>query len=111
MGSPLGPLFANFYMTNLENNILEESNYKPLIYCRYVDDIFVVVDHEDQLLQIKNEFEKNSVLEFTYEIEKQNKFVFLDVVIQKVNGKLVTSVHTKETNDGTCLNYNSICPL
>jgi hypothetical protein len=45
MGSPLGPLFANFYMANLENNILNDLDTKPLIYCRYVDDIFVVIDN------------------------------------------------------------------
>lgn len=43
MGSPLGPLFANFYMANLENNILKETDSKPLTYCRYVDDIFIVI--------------------------------------------------------------------
>ena len=47
MGSPLGPLLANFYMANLENNILRTSNFKPLTYCRYVDDIFLVIDNVD----------------------------------------------------------------
>ena len=42
MGSPLGPLFANFYMANLENSVIPtiDSHERPLIYCRYVDDIF-----------------------------------------------------------------------
>ena len=43
MWSPLGPTFANFYMENLEQSILLDNNIKPSVYCRYVDDIFVVV--------------------------------------------------------------------
>ena len=31
MGSPLGPCFVNYYMTNLENNILREIDMS-LIY-------------------------------------------------------------------------------
>ena len=39
MGSPLGPLFSNFYMCHLENRILSQysSETKPTIYCRYVE--------------------------------------------------------------------------
>ena len=43
MGSPLGPTFANFYMGNLEQSVHRDQNIKPNIYCRYVDDVFVVV--------------------------------------------------------------------
>ena len=46
MGSPLGPLFANFYMSNLENEVLLNWSEKPVVYCRYVDDIFLVINNE-----------------------------------------------------------------
>ncbi|XP_076030369.1 uncharacterized protein LOC143018666 [Oratosquilla oratoria] len=39
MGSPLGVLFANFFMGTIETELLAEA--RPSIYCRYVDDIFV----------------------------------------------------------------------
>ena len=45
MDSPLGPLFANFYMSELESKVLKEKAIAPHIYCRYVDDIFVDVDN------------------------------------------------------------------
>ena len=59
MGSPLGPLFANFYMAELENNKIpflkhEES---PLVYCRYVDDIFLIVNSKSNLNLLKTKFE------------------------------------------------------
>ncbi|XP_076045750.1 uncharacterized protein LOC143027993 [Oratosquilla oratoria] len=42
MGSPLGVLFANFFMGTIETELLAEA--RPSIYCRYVDDIFVRCD-------------------------------------------------------------------
>ena len=46
MGSRLSPLFSNFYMAHLENTILDSINRdkRPLVYCRYVDDIFLIDD-------------------------------------------------------------------
>ena len=49
MGSPLGPTFANFYMGKLENCIFQNQN-KPNIYARYVDDIFLEIQSEQQLI-------------------------------------------------------------
>ena len=111
MGSPLGPLFANFYMAELENNIIpflkpEES---PLVYCRYVDDIFLIVNRKSTINLLKTKFEEASVLQFTYEIEKHNELTFLDVNITHKNNQIETSVHTKSTHSGD-INYHSIAP-
>ena len=46
MSSPLAPTFAEFYMCNLENQLL--TNNKPDVYSRYVEDIYVVIDSENQ---------------------------------------------------------------
>ena len=53
MGSPLGPTFANFYMAKLENQILSKIDTPPHIYCRYVDDILVMIDSEEQLIKLR----------------------------------------------------------
>jgi hypothetical protein len=85
MGNPLGPTFANYYMCHLENSILE--NYlevKPKLYLRYVDDIFLLVDSIGCITRLKNDFESNSVLKFTFEIQKLNQLPFLDVLIKKM---------------------------
>ena len=48
---------AEFYMTNLENTVLENIDLKSSLYCRYVDDIYVVVRNEDHLLyRFENEY-------------------------------------------------------
>ena len=112
MGSPLVPLFANFYMAELENNIIpflkpEESH---LVYCRYVDDIFLIVNKKSTINLLKTKFEEASVLQLTYEIEKHNELTFLDVNITHKNNQIETSVHTKSTHSGVCINYHSIAP-
>ena len=43
VGSPLGVTFTNFYVCNLENDIMKNYHIpKPAFYVRYVDDCFVV---------------------------------------------------------------------
>ncbi|VDP99114.1 unnamed protein product [Trichobilharzia regenti] len=44
MGSPLGPIFANIFLTKLENSPLKDEIAKMEMYCRYMDDTFVVYD-------------------------------------------------------------------
>ena len=53
MGTPLGPTFANFYMCNLENKFFNNNpQLKPKVYCRYVDDILLVLDSFEELTVI-----------------------------------------------------------
>ena len=79
MGSPLGPSFANFYMGYLEHQtfIANTNITKPTIYARYIDDIFILTENEDQIIKLKQAFEENSVLKFTYELNINNKLPFL----------------------------------
>ena len=111
MGSPLGPTFANFHMGNLEQSVLCDQNIKPNIYCRYVDDIFVVVRNEDHLKHsYKKECSHPRVLSFTYEISVNEKIPFLDVNIKTQHGQFVSDVYRKTTNGGKLLNAKSECP-
>ena len=109
MGCVLGPTFANFYMGHLEQKILKHFNLD--MYTRYVDDIFVSSNSLDQILQLKASLERESILKFTIENEKYNKTLnFLDVHLSRKTTKFVTEVHVKSTNDGGCINFDSICP-
>jgi hypothetical protein len=42
MGSPLSPVLCNLYLEDLEKNAIATFNTKPLLFLRYVDDIFVI---------------------------------------------------------------------
>lgn len=67
MGSPLGPIFADFYMGYLEMMTFREIDL-PLVYCRYVDAIFFICRDKAQLNEAKDKFESNSLLTFTTEL-------------------------------------------
>ena len=110
MGSPLGPLFANFYMSEIEKIVLADQNLAPNIYCRYVDDVFVDIRDEDHLKQLITAMEQNSVLRFTFELSVQNRIPFLDVLVNTENDLFKTAVYRKATDAGSCLNADSECP-
>ena len=110
MGSPLGPLFANFYMSSVEKKVLTDRNIASHIYCRYVDDVFVDVQDVEQLHHIIEVMQQGSVLKFTYELREENKIPFLDVLVHNDGGKFDTTVHRKATDAGRCLNARSECP-
>ena len=111
MGSPLSCTMANFYMCEIENKVIENMQIKPLIYCRFVDDIYLVTRDETELQKIKENMEKESVLNFTNESSVQGKIPFLDVLIDSTNSeKYITSVYTKPSKTDECLNYQSEAP-
>lgn len=109
MGSPLGVLFANVYMTAVEERVFQ-NRQKPTIYARYIDDIFVTTKDEEDLKNLQDVFQQNSVLRFTIEKSVDHKIPFLDTMVQKEANKFITSVYTKPTNIGRCLNARGECP-
>ena len=110
MGSPLGPLFASFYMAHVEETAFTDPDLKPTTYCRYVDDTFVEIRDQDHLIAIVSALEKNSVLKFTYERQKDDSLAFLDILVQITPNRYETSVYIKPTNTGKTLNPKSECP-
>ena len=110
MGTPLGPTLANFYASYVENKVFDNNpSLKPKVYCRYVDDTFVVINNYHELERLQSEFEENSVLKNTFEIENQKKVPFLDTLITRSSTSVSAEVYIRPTNTGECLNYNSIC--
>ena len=64
MGSPLGVLFANFFMGRVERDVFS-SLQKPTIYARYVDDIFVSAKDEDEIQHLRQCLQEHSGLNLT----------------------------------------------
>ena len=58
IGSPLGPILPNAFLCFYERKYLEEcpSEFKPVFYRRYVDDIFVLFKSTDHLEKFCNYF-------------------------------------------------------
>ena len=66
-GQSIGPTFASCYMGYLEEVIFLDKNSKPLIYTRYMDDIFITHKYFHEIEKIKVYAENNSVLKFKIE--------------------------------------------
>ena len=84
MGSGLGPVFSNFYMLALENKVLNTIN-KPNIYLRYADDIPLLNNSTNEIKTIQEIFQNNFSLNFTQEININNKIPFLGVLTDTNN--------------------------
>ena len=110
MGSPVGATLTNAFLCHYEKIWLNEcpSQFKPVIYRRYVDDIFVLFKSKEHLklfVNCRNSKHKN--IKFTYGTEDSNNFSFLSVKITRKNKRLVTSIFRKATFSGVFTNYDS----
>ena len=111
MGSPLGALFANIFMCELENNIIPSLGDKVLHWMRFVDDSYVFVKKamKDEVEQMLNSYHEN--IRFTHEVENAGTIAFLDVLVTKGrNGELETSVYRKSTNTDIYMNWHAHAP-
>ena len=113
MGSSLGPTFADYYMSTLENHLLSQDRASnPVQYFRYVDDTFVIFKSRSHVQHFKRRMEKNSKLKFTYEIMEGSVFNFLDLSLRvEEDGTFNTSIFIKPTDKGVYANFHSHIPL
>ena len=112
MGSPLAPILANLFLGCHEGNWLGSfTGFKPIYYKRYVDDIIAVFENETQardFLEHLNSRHPN--IKFTIECENDKKLPFLDVLLDRTEGHLITSVYRKATFTGVFTNFLSFTP-
>ncbi|XP_066982641.1 uncharacterized protein [Macrobrachium rosenbergii] len=109
MGSPLGVLFANFYMGMVEERVFAEIT-KPSMYVRYIDDTFICAGSSEEIDELRAAFHQHSSLHFIIEHSKDGHLPFLDVLVELKEDSFSTTVYTKPTNLGMFLNSDSECP-
>ena len=99
MGSPLAPALANLFMSYHEKSWLESDEGAHILYYkRYVDDIFCIVENEDEsskFLEYLNRQHPN--IKFTLEKECEGKLPFLDIMISRQNNNFLTTLFRKKT--------------
>ena len=113
MGSPLGILLTDCFMSKLENDILKETIQNFHFYCRYIDDTFIICDSEIQIEEILDFFNTaHKTISFTSTEETGCHIPFLDISLTKMsNGTLKRLIYRKPTWNGQYLNFNSWAPL
>lgn len=116
MGQKYGPQYANIFVASLEERVLAKATKKPLVYLRFLDDIFVIWDHskEDFLDFVKLLNNECATINFKHEIN-ENSVDFLDVTVYKgprfaKEGILDTKVFFKPTDTHELLHKSSFHP-
>ena len=108
IGSPLGPLLANVFMTELEKDIRQKLIDKKFIkfYILYVDDTLLLVKDEDidPILKELNSYNKN--IRFTVDSFINENVHFLDIKTHQNN----TNICYKDTHTGHYTHYRSQTP-
>ena len=91
IGTRFAPSYAILFMADLEEKILNAFEEKPMIWWRYIDDIFFIWEHgEESLEKFLNKLNSfHPTIKFTAEYSKET-INFLDVNIRLVEGELMT---------------------
>lgn len=117
MGTRMAPSFANLFMGNFESRFLNTCPLKPLLWKRFIDDIFMIWPHSystlHQFLNSLNRFHPS--IKFSFALSHKS-VTFLDVVVFKDkmfpnSGKLSFDLHTKSTDTHQYLDFTSAHPL
>ena len=84
MGTKMAPSFACLFMANLEESFLRDRPHSPLMWLRYIDDIFCVWPHSGEALSsfLEDLDHSHSVIKYMHEVS-QHFVVFLDTEIHK----------------------------
>jgi len=110
MGFPLSPITADLTIRDLEKNVLNALNIRPVLYYRYVDDILLSVSKEEIHI-ILNKFNNyHHRLKFTLEIEVNRCLSFLDITLKIKNNRIIIDWFHKITFSGQYLSFYSNHP-
>ena len=107
MGSAFGPLTANTFMCNVEEQLTNQ-NKMTAFYNRYVDDTLRKmrdISSASEVLSKLNEIHPS--LSFTMELEDNGKLPFIGMVIIRKGPRLDTKIYVKPTNTVPLLYYQS----
>ena len=110
MGSPLAPVLANWFFSDLET-VLFHKHPEPKMYCRYVDDIVCVFRNDIQGREFNEELNNlHKAMIFTLETSTTNQLPFLDINI-KIKGDLITSftsIYKKSSNTNVMMTMSRV---
>ena len=101
------PSYTILFMDKLERDFLSTCRLIPLIWWRYIDDIFMIWQHSREelcsFLEALNSF--HETIKFTADIS-ETSVNFLDVTITKdEEGNLTTDLYTKPTDSHLYLKF------
>lgn len=103
MGSLISTTVAE--MQWLEQTAIASPTNEPVLWRRYIDDVFVIMKKKDLQPLWDHLKKQNPNIQFTLENEAEGKHPFLDVIITRKGKMLQTSLYRKPTPTGQYLNF------
>ena len=112
MGTKMAPNYANIFMGSLEQKLLNAWPTKPVLWLRYIDDIFCIYPDTEMEAQRFVHYlnDQHPTIKFTAEISSDTVH-FLDVkVTRSPDNHLHTDLYRKPTDVYRYLHYKSFHP-
>ena len=112
MGTRVAPTYANLYMSYFEDMFVYTYPLQPLLWLRYIDDIFMIWTHgQSELEKFLNHLNTvRETLKFTCEWSP-TQVNFLDTIVKlDLDKTLYTDLYCKPTDTHSYLRYNSCHP-
>jgi hypothetical protein len=111
MGTKLAPGYAINSMGKFEQRYVYTYHKQPLLFLRYIDDIFIIWTHGRESLMEFIEYlnQCSESIKFTHEISDKS-VPFLDTLVSLDEGKIKTDLYSKPTDSHSYLKYESAHP-
>lgn len=104
IGGPLSSLFAEMVIRELEQDVLSKLNVK--FFERFVDDAMLIITNSKGVTSVLDAFNAyNKEIQFTIEIEQNNKLNFLDMTLYREQNTITTAWNKKPVASGSILNF------
>ena len=121
LGTSMGPNYLNLFMENFEQNLRRNYSQKtglsPLVWFRFIDDIYFKwtsnKDLLDHFISFTQNYSKSKNLKSKIKFEinlSTNEVHFLDVTVSLKQGKLRKILFTKLTDSHFYINTSSCHP-
>ncbi|CAM4681193.1 unnamed protein product [Caretta caretta] len=111
MGTRMAPQYANIFMADLEQRFLSSRPLKPLLYLRYIDDIFIIWTHgKEALEEFHHDFNNFHPTTNLSLVQSTQEIHFLDTTVLINNGHINTTLYRKPTDRYSYLHASSFHP-
>ena len=111
MGTKVAPSFANTFMGWFEAKFVYTYELQPLMWVRFIDDIFLIWQHGHDSLKLFEDHLNQSLDSIKFETEtSMDEVHFLDVVVRLDDNIISTSLYTKPTDAHNYLSFYSSHP-
>ncbi|XP_057308454.1 uncharacterized protein LOC130646297 [Hydractinia symbiolongicarpus] len=108
IGTKMALSYANIFMGDLQEQFLESSVLKPLVWWRCIDNIFMLWQHgEDKLIKFLELLNScHPTIKFTHSFSRDS-VNFLDVKVIRKDNHLITDLYVKPTDTHQYLQASS----